>query len=149
MRRVLNFFRRGKARRLDDLVTALVTRTADGWGVQFISDGRKPTDFQAPSLVEVTRRSDAGVAALYPDGDPARDGAEVMYAIYPWQSGGRIFEVSATPEGLLARSIENFDETLAAATLDDLVAVAQQAITDPSEVLFQWTRPVRELQAPG
>jgi hypothetical protein len=138
-------FRGRRARKLPDLVTALVTRKRDGWNVQFISDGRAPDGFQADSLAAAVHRADRDVDAMYALDDPARATAELTYAIYPWKSGGRIFEVAPTPDGLLARSIENRDETLTAANIDELVISAERAISDPSEVLFQWDKRVRDL----
>ena len=147
MIRRLAAFRGHRARHLDDLITALVKRDGTNWNVQFVSDGRVPENFKAPSLDSVTRLGDARVAAIYPPSDPARATAELMYAIYPWRSGGRIFEVIPTPDGLLARSIESPEDTLQAETADGLVDVASNSISDPSDVVFQWVKPVRELRS--
>jgi hypothetical protein len=115
--------------------------------VRFVSDGRAPEGFKAASLADAVRIADSQVAALYPPSDPAWSTAELMYAIYPWRSGGRIFEVTQTPHGLLARSIENLDESFEAQDLDGLVRSAAEANPDPSEILFQWVKPVRDLSS--
>jgi hypothetical protein len=136
-------------REVADLITATVAQTGDGWLVLWWSDGAVPEKLTAPSLTEAVDQAASAAAALYATGQPI-PGAELQLAIYPWEyeAGAPIFDISGGLGHFTARDIQGSERIIEGASLEDLVALAEQVPDGPTS-MFRWTRPVTALPTSG
>lgn len=85
---------------------------------------------------------------MYSGGVEASD-AELQFAIYPWGGdGGRIIlDITTDADGYIARALQGSDSTVRAASLEDLVERAEQALGDTTGVMFRWIQRVSTISA--
>jgi hypothetical protein len=130
-------------------ITCIVSADEDGWHVSWIGEGsNEPPDFQpSGSLTEVTEQAAKAALALY-EVSPKPPGAELQFAIYPWDYGadGAIYDVSGSPGLFKARDIQGSEREVEAESLEGLVeAVRHEPGGDIA--MLRWIRPFAELPA--
>lgn len=133
------------------LITGVVGPTAEGgWAVLWVGDGAGPSTLRAPTLTQVIDKAAAEVAELYAR-YPQISGAELQFAIYPWEyKVGPIFDITAGPDLFTARDIQGSDQEVQAATLEDLiVAVEKTRGIGVRDAMFRWARPIASLPLPA
>jgi hypothetical protein len=143
LRRVLG----GKERQPGAFITGLIgPAKKGGWSVSWIGDGVWPPPVQAASLTQAAEQASAAVADLYAR-YPAVPGAELQFAIYPWDyKGGPIFDIAGSAGDFTARDIQGSDRSVAGATLEDLVdAVRRMADIPADDSMLRWTRQIASL----
>lgn len=131
---------------LADLITGIVDRTDETWGVTWASDGATPPARSGRSLTSVTDQAAADVASLYAR-RPATSGAELQFAIYPWtgRPGNVILDVQRSIGGFTARDIQGSDALVQGTSLEDLVREAERRLPKTDDAMLRWIRPVSEL----
>jgi hypothetical protein len=134
--------------RLSPLVTCIIQRTDDSWGISWVGDGRVPGEFFEETLTRATVRASAEVAAMYAGRVEASD-AELQFAIYPWGGdGGRIIlDITSDAEGYVARAIQGSDVSVWADNLEGVVERAEQSLGDTGNVMLRWIRRVSTIPA--
>jgi hypothetical protein len=130
-------------------IACLVSADEDGWRVSWIGEGsNEPPGFETPgSLTEVTGQAATAALALYEVG-PKPPGAELAFAIYPWDYGknGAIYDVSGGPGMFKAREFQGSEREVEAESLEGLVeAVRNEPGGDIA--MLSWIRPFAELPA--
>jgi hypothetical protein len=132
---------------LANLITAMVAPRRSGWEVSWASDGKTPREFSEQSLTGLVERAAQETAALYANQRQAA-GAELQFAIYPWEGGGDIdviLDVSGGPGNYVARDIQGSGITFTAESLEELVSAAERYVPDRNRAMFRWERKVSEL----
>jgi hypothetical protein len=133
-----------------DLITGIVGPEAEGdWCVFWAGDGASPSTVRALSMTQVIDEAASEVAALYAR-HPQVSGAELQFAIYPWNyRGGPIFDITARPGLFTAHDKLGSDQEFQAATLEDLiVAVEKTRGVGAEDSMFRWVRPIASLPLP-
>jgi hypothetical protein len=128
---------------LSPLITGVVSSGVDGWSVTWTGGGPTPAPLHAESLSAAIGQASATVASLYAS-YPANPGAELQFAIYPWNyQDGPIFDISGSPGRFGARDLENSLPAVGGATLEDLVAAVEQMPgAGPEHSMLRWVRQV-------
>jgi hypothetical protein len=129
-------------------LTCMVSARDDGWQLTWVGEGRnEPPDFEADTLTEATDQAAAAALALYMVG-PRPPGAELDFAIYPWDYGrnAAIYDVSGAPGQFRAKDIQGSDREVEADSLEGLVA-AIRAQPGGDVAMLRWLRPFAELPA--
>ena len=129
-------------------VACLVSAERDGWQVSWIGEGKnEPAEFEAASLTEATDQAARAALALYAVG-PRPPGADLQFAIYPWDYGrnGAIYDISGSAGKFKARGIVGSEREIAAESLEGLVAALRQEPRGDTAML-QWIRPFAGLPA--
>lgn len=132
------------------LITGVVSARTDGWSVSWAGDGATPAALRAPSLSEAADQATAAVAALYA-GSPPNPGAELQFAIYPWDyRDGPIFDISGSRGGFAAKDLRSSLPAVSGATLEDLVAAVEDMPgAGTSHCMFRWVQQISALPVHG
>ena len=111
------------------------------------SDGATPAEFRGQSLTATVTSATHAVAVLY-SGKAQAATAELQFAIYPWEGGGKmIMDVQPSADGFTATALDSSGASVSGRDLESLVAQAQQSIPDFRIAMFRWIRPIRELDS--
>jgi hypothetical protein len=142
----VGWFKRAFRGSLPSLVTCIVEREGEDWEVSWASDGRVPEDFKDHSLTAAADRAAVGLAAIYA-GEPQAASAELQFAIYPWKGNPVkvILDITADPNGFVARDIQGTEITIQGASLEELVQKAETVVPNPNEAMLRWIRRVADL----
>jgi hypothetical protein len=140
----VGFFRGLLKRRLDKLVTCMLTDKGAYWEAMWVSGGRTPQDFTASTVTEAAERAAVEIGSMY-RGDPIAPESELQFAIYPFAGGKLILDVARGAIGFVASNVNGEDPTVQGETLEALVDAARRTVPDPAEVMFRWIRPISEL----
>ena len=140
----MGFFSQFFKPNLPDLDTWLVSKSDDGlWqGSDIDGDAKNIT---APDLTSTSNQISAIVSQRYKDSDVA---AELQYAIYPWGDGKQvkyIFKIAKSKNGFLAHDIQGSNLKVAGNSLDEIVRMIPETISNPESAMLQWLRPINQL----
>jgi hypothetical protein len=143
---VLSALFRGSSGAYSNLITCILSPKKDGtWTATWVSDGRTPNDVAGHSLAEVVELTSHAVAELY-NGRPEAMDAELQYAIYRFGNSTKyVLDIKKEPDGFSAHDLQNAGISFSFASLDELVSTAHAKLNNPSQTMFRWVRPVREL----
>jgi len=135
-------------RRLDRLITCIVLREGEGWGITWAADGKTPSDSDETSLSAAVERASSAVAAMYA-GKPEQADGELQFAIYPWQGGADkvMLDISQDGTELTARDIQGTGITFQSHSIDALVADAERYLPNPNDAMIRWIRPIAKLNS--
>jgi hypothetical protein len=134
----------GRSRWPDDLLTAVVgPEKRGGWSLFWVGDGIGPKEMQAWTLTQLVDDASAAVVDLYAR-FPALDGAQLQFAIYPWDyKRGPMFEIAKQGSVYAARDGLGGGHVLEAISLERLISAAEPKFRDES--MFHWIRPIASL----
>jgi len=134
----------GKSGWPDKLLTAVVgLDKGGGWSVIWVGDGKWPKEMQAWTLTDLVEQASTAVADMYAQFPPV-NGAELQFAIYPWDyDHGPIFGIEKQGSLFIARDELGGGHELQAISLERLISAAEPRFRDDS--MFRWSRPIELL----
>lgn len=141
----MGFRDRSRKSKKAELYTYLISPgEGGGWEALWIGEEHpyESWDCRAPNLDELVARAASEIASL-----ALEEGAELQFAIYPWENGDVIdvvLHVSQSAGMLIAKDDQGSTLSVSGATLEELIVNAEKVLANPSRAMLQWALRVED-----